>query len=206
MPLILVRCHAVSAGSAGVQVNPPQSTATQCTVMLAAKSKGSLLAAQRYCRSIPLTECTADLSGLQLAELPDLADRWWLQSVAASCNKLRAPPPLMSSTLRTLSLAHNRISHVPSALAAGMPNLKVRSRGWRPSSQHSQTEVEWSAAQPREAAVQKSSQHHHARTMVTRGQDITIESTKTPTGCLDKIQLLLRACISRHLYSDSLPD
>ena len=100
----------------------------QCPVVLAAKSKGSVVAAQRYGSSLAPTECAAEFSGLSLAILPDLSDRWWLQSIAASCNKLRVAPVMAPSclSLRTLCLAHNCIMHVPTALPASVPNLQVR--------------------------------------------------------------------------------
>jgi hypothetical protein len=111
-----------------VRRHPVQSTDAMSPIIVSAKNKGSYLATQMYSSSIPLTECTAELSGLDLEQLPDLSDRWWLQSIAASCNKLLAPPMLATTVnLKTLTLAHNRIAQVPVALASSVPNLQVLS-------------------------------------------------------------------------------
>lgn len=120
-------CVTGSAGAIAVQHHPThsQSANAPCPIILSAKSKGSVLAVKLYGSCIPPTEFTAELSGLDLEQLPDLSSSWWLQSIAACCNRLRALPLLVALNVKSLSLAHNCITEVPAALATNMPNLQV---------------------------------------------------------------------------------
>jgi hypothetical protein len=105
---------------------PAPAYASLPDTIASAKSKGSQLAMDLYASGLSRMVCAADFTGQGLTQLPArLAECWWLQSIAASCNSLVEAPSFHAPALRTLSLAHNSISNIPDTLISTMPNLQV---------------------------------------------------------------------------------